>query len=361
MDGKNDESFAARKRKTASASVVISYEVVETDEQIEPALKKLSELGEGLPLVAVDLEGDKLNRKGKLAILSVATENDTFLFDIHKLGPGVFDKGLRDLLQDPGRQKLMFDCRQDSDCLWHQYQVKLTNVLDLQLMEVICRGDASTHQRLNLRPNKGVIRDVPRVLSFKKCLENFVKDEGLIKAKEEVQHLDGVWLSRPLHPSFLRYAAADVIGMLQFYQGMREEVEKMNAMEQLRDVSNRYVDFYRLRGDRSYDIYEGNPFLPWRIFQCTYSKNVQCTGCKRVFPSADFTKTQKLAGEQKCPVCRKVKNVEDIRKNREDNLSRVYDHDYYYSSDNDYCDYDYFFSSDNDDCDYDYYHMYSSD
>ncbi|XP_033645073.1 piRNA biogenesis protein EXD1-like isoform X2 [Asterias rubens] len=324
LGGKKDESSATKKLKIASTSEGLSYEVVDEEEQIEPALEKLRK---GLPLLAVDLEGEKLNRKGELAIVSVATENDTFLFDIKTLGSKVFDKGLMDLLQDPDRQKLMFDCRQDSDCLWHKYNVKLTNVLDLQLMEVIHRGDASTHQQLNLRTNKRVL-DVPRVLGFQKCLEDYVKDEDLIKAKKGLEsHSDGVWLTRPLRKSFLRYAAADVIGMLRLFKVLSETGNVLNL---LRDVSNRYVDFYRLKEDRSYDNYEGNPFLPWRIFQSYYSTEVKCVGCKRLFPSADFTTTQKREGVQKCPVCRKVKNVKDVQKSREYNWNREFECDEYY-------------------------------
>ena len=115
---------------------IYSYEIVEEDSQIELALEKLRERNEASPFLGVDCEGESLSRTGELVILSVATEHQTYLFNINKLGAGVFDKGLRDLLEDPKREKLMFDCRQDSDCLWHQFKVKLTNVLDLQLLEV---------------------------------------------------------------------------------------------------------------------------------------------------------------------------------------------------------------------------------
>ena len=114
--------------------------------EIQPALAKLRECNSPSNLLAVDCEGDNLSRKGKLSIVSVATENHAFLFDVKTLGARVFDEGLRDLLEDPSREKLMFDCRADSDCLWHQYQVKLVNVLDLQLMQVkFCIFSAMTN------------------------------------------------------------------------------------------------------------------------------------------------------------------------------------------------------------------------
>ena len=109
---------------------------MDSDAEIEPALAQLRERSATAPFLAVDCEGQTLSRRGKLSVVSVATESHTYLFDIKTLGAKVFDRGLRELLEDTSREKLMFDCRQDSDCLWHLFKVKLANVLDLQLLQV---------------------------------------------------------------------------------------------------------------------------------------------------------------------------------------------------------------------------------
>ena len=88
-------------------------------------------------LLAVDCEGDSLSRKGALTIITVATEEKFYIFDVLKRGHLVFSSGLGEILEDKHCEKLTFDCRQDSDALWHQFKVKLSGVLDFQLLEVI--------------------------------------------------------------------------------------------------------------------------------------------------------------------------------------------------------------------------------
>jgi exonuclease 3'-5' domain-containing protein 1 len=61
------------------------------------------------------------------------------LFDVLALGGaatfGTVELGtpLRALLESPDVIKVTFDCRADSDALFHQFQVRLTGVLDLQV------------------------------------------------------------------------------------------------------------------------------------------------------------------------------------------------------------------------------------
>ncbi len=141
-------------------------------------------------------------------------------------------------------------------------------------MQVIYRDHASTHKRLHLPRAKSETIDV--VHNFQHCLETYVKDRVLIKARKEVKHKAGLWLTRPLGKSYLRYAAADVKGILQLYQELRENVEKKNAIEQLLDYSNRYVDFYRSQKRRIYDDEERKPILPSLSgFQCTDNEEVK--------------------------------------------------------------------------------------
>ena len=71
-----------------------------------------------------------------------------------KLGQVIFSSELGEILEDKSRKKLMFDCRQDSDALWHQFEVKLSEVLDLQLLEVIFRRENSPPPRLRSFPSR---------------------------------------------------------------------------------------------------------------------------------------------------------------------------------------------------------------
>ena len=100
----------------------------------------------GAELVAFDTEGVDLSREGPLTIITLKRVQmdaptraaPAFVIDVQDIG-GVRALGpgsrLRRLLESSMVTKLTFDCRTDSDALWHQFGVSLTNVLDLQVLE----------------------------------------------------------------------------------------------------------------------------------------------------------------------------------------------------------------------------------
>ena len=109
-----------------------NYKLVDDEPGLHDAIFELKrKIEDRNTLIAVDCEGDSLSRKGRLTIITVATEEKVFIFDVLKLGQLVFSSGLGEILEDKSREKLMFDCRQDSNALWHQFNIKLTGVLDL--------------------------------------------------------------------------------------------------------------------------------------------------------------------------------------------------------------------------------------
>uniref|UniRef100_A0A7M5UW67 3'-5' exonuclease domain-containing protein n=1 Tax=Clytia hemisphaerica TaxID=252671 RepID=A0A7M5UW67_9CNID len=69
----------------------------------------------------------------------MADEDTIFLIDVLVLGNNAFAYGLKEILESTEVVKLMFDCRRDSDTLWQEFGVRLTNVLDMQLFEYMVR------------------------------------------------------------------------------------------------------------------------------------------------------------------------------------------------------------------------------
>ena len=113
-------------------------QMVDNELALSDAISELNKYTQGNNnLLAVDCEGVSLSRKGELTILSIATKEKVYIFNVFKVGKAIFSGGLKEILEDSTRQKLSFDCRQDSDALWHQFNVKLAGVLDLQLLEVM--------------------------------------------------------------------------------------------------------------------------------------------------------------------------------------------------------------------------------
>ena len=117
----------------------------DTHAKVANALAQLSCLNE----ITCDCEGVDLSRTGPVTLLQLSGTHPTpsgclpqvFLFDVLALGPTIFDidptegngHTLKGLLEHPSYLKITFDCRSDSDALYHQFGVVLRNVLDVQV------------------------------------------------------------------------------------------------------------------------------------------------------------------------------------------------------------------------------------
>ena len=319
------------------------YRLVDSDTGLQDAISEIKQkIAERIALLAVDCEGNSLSREGALTIITVATEEKVYIFDVQKLGQATFSSGLGEILEDESRKKLMFDCRQDSDALWHQFKVKLSGVLDLQLLEVIYRREnpsASTTKtpQSSFKNKRGGRRnrrsqrtdEVEKIYGFGRCLELYLQDENLVKIKDKGRELleedDELWTKRPLTDELIQYCVVDTMAMFRLYNKMKD----VNGGEQarLRVASDKYVDLYRGKTERSFDEYETNAYLPLDIIPDKGTlgflvANTVCTRCHRRFPHEEFSITQLRNGEQKCRVCKEIKRLEDVQQNREDNWER---------------------------------------
>ena len=318
-------------------AVDYDYRLVVDETVLQDAISELKgKIAERNALLAVDCEGDSLSRKGALTIITVATEEKVYIFDVLKLGQLVFTSGLGEILEDKSHEKLTFDCRQDSDALWHQFKVKLSGVLDLQLLEVIYRRENSTSStvdtpRFSTTNTRGGGRnrrsqrtdEIEKIYGFGRCIELYLQDETLVKIKEKGKELlkkdKEVWKKRPLTDDLIQYCAVDTMAMFRLYNKMKD----VNGGEEarLRVASEKYVDLYRGKTERSFDDYETNAYLPLDIIPDIGTLNfpavnTECTRCHRRFPREEFSITQLRNGEQKCRVCKEIKRLEDVQLNR---------------------------------------------
>lgn len=302
----------------------------------------ISELKQNNSLLAVDCEGVSLSRKGELTILSIATREKAYIFDVFKIGKAIFSSGLREILEDNSQEKLMFDCRQDSDALWHQFNVKLTGVFDLQLLEIMYRrensGSASKPSSTKYKRRKQKTDEVENINGYRRCLELYVEDKNFIKVKDEGNtrfSRDGnIWKKRPLPETLIQYCFVDTMGMFRLYDKMKD-ILSGGERSRLRVASEKYVDFYRSRNERSYDDYETNAFLPLDIIPEKGTlgfprADTTCTRCTRKFPREEFSANQLGKGEQKCRVCKEVKRRDDVQTNRQDNWQREFEREQNY-------------------------------
>jgi ribonuclease D len=206
----------------------------EDGEALESALNFISRSS----TISVDCEGVKLERSGELCLIQIATTFHVFLFDVASLGPVLFDKGLRSILQSPSIVKVFYDCRGDSDILYHQYGVELRGVLDVALTEVFYRW------------TNGL--GTPRYLKgYKKSVETYlqVTNPNFYALKEKVSALmtssgAACWRERPLPKDMLEYAAYDVKYMRDLHLKLIANMGKRD-LQTLYSASNKFISMKR--------------------------------------------------------------------------------------------------------------------
>ncbi len=156
-----------------------SYQIVDNQSDLGRLLAKLEQRA----LFAFDCESVKLNREHKVSLMNICLEDGSiFLVDIQALG-GI-DARLKRVLEDKNITKVMFDCRSDTDCLYHQHNVKLQGIEDMQIMHFLIA---------NKYPNPG-----RRLAGFLSVLGRYLGQ----KAKESLAAVKGEdysgWGVRPV-------------------------------------------------------------------------------------------------------------------------------------------------------------------
>jgi len=181
------------------------YRFIETEEDCCEAVRKLS----AATIMALDLEGIKLSRTGSICLLQVYDGQTVYLFDVWTLKFLTFSSGLATILENNKVAKLMFDCRQDSDSLYHQFGVKLEGVIDLQVLEVVYR-----YHRVGQPPRfvYGLGRAIEEV--------NIVMPLRYKEQRESAKQLfssESTWKERPLHGDIVTYCKEDIKAIYRLY------------------------------------------------------------------------------------------------------------------------------------------------
>ncbi|KAF1817815.1 uncharacterized protein K489DRAFT_328746 [Dissoconium aciculare CBS 342.82] len=159
------------------------------------------------PDLFFDLEGINLGRSGTISICTiyVRSRDTAFLVDVEALGGSAFDTkhpngwSLRSVFECPNIAKAVFDIRNDSDALYSLFQISVSDIEDIQLMELGARKGSKKY-----------------VASLKKCVQQECPDDVHVawtQTKDTVTSLfDAVqgggyeiFSKRPLEPHVLEY------------------------------------------------------------------------------------------------------------------------------------------------------------
>ena len=225
------------------------------------------------PSIAVDLEGDNLGRCGKISLVQIACDANTYILDAVTLG-GALENEMRDLFTDRDIKKLMFDCRADCDAMYHLWGVRtFNNIGDLQLLEVMTRDEPAGGDTFT------------KVLSLKACMKKLLGvDTGTqdVVSKKMASEGSAFWMKRPLSEELLAYAAEDV-DLLHMLEAKLLHRPKGCARDTYRAASERYartkVDV--TRAALLDNCYFNHNMLPLHIIEPAGFMHRKCRGCTR--------------------------------------------------------------------------------
>ena len=287
--------------------------------QVLPSLKCQDAL-------AFDCEGVKLGRGGKITLVQIGAKNDTvYLFDVLKLGKDLFSVGMKEILESPNIYKYMYDCKRDSESLYHEFGVKLTNVLDMQLFEFIVRPTAGKPIGSSTKPEH---YKAPRVRGLSGTIKTYVKPNQIRKvgfedlnkfknAGNDVMNLEpAIWRYRPISRGMERYAALD-IEMIWIISDTLQTYHPLQAitLERLKFASDVYTKMRREADKKLDDIYIQHPVLVSFVIPDINKKNrlipfptakTPCDGCRRFF-------IRSFVQFSLCKDCQEIKRVHEYR------------------------------------------------
>lgn len=278
----------------------------------------------GFP-IAVDCEGKDLSRFGQLCLLQIATKQECFTIDVLHLGAPVVAAVFKGVLEDATVQKIMFDCRRDSDALFHQLGIRLHGVCDLQVKEIMGRQeDSDAHRKSliylgkNVDREPHVYRNIFQLHGLKQCLADFelVDAAGLEQKKsvsKKFREDADFWLRRPLPADALFYAEQDVLCLFS----LDHRLPAVPA-DDLKVASESYAAYFR-DGEIAEDRFVEHGYLPLGIIPGMPplpSGTVQtCSGCLRSLPECIVQ--HKLKGSKKVKYCTLCYVIGIMQQNRE--------------------------------------------
>nr|XP_046269790.1 piRNA biogenesis protein EXD1 isoform X2 [Scatophagus argus] len=158
-------------------------------------------------VIGLGAEGIGVFKHGRLCWLPIATKNKVYIFDILLLGARAFKNGLSMILENKQILKVIHDCRAIAGCLIAQFGVKLTNVFDTQVADVMCFYSETG----GFLPNRVSTLQEVVSLHLKVPSSQLVSLQMKSQLTEEEREM---WQKRPCPVPLLKVMALSVIHLL---------------------------------------------------------------------------------------------------------------------------------------------------
>jgi exonuclease 3'-5' domain-containing protein 1 len=150
--------------------------------------------------VAFDCEGIDLSRAGSVELVSLCFEGsstEVFLVDLNEKTGKRHEhmQALKKLLECETVEKVIHDCRMDCDALYHLRGIAVKNVHDTSCFHTVITGMED--------------KNLNDVLSYNDIQQNLTRDKDVYKRNP------AFWATRPLLPTMILWASADVDELLR--------------------------------------------------------------------------------------------------------------------------------------------------
>lgn len=203
-------------------------ELINTSVLLKAFLDGLNDIEGEPPSLYVDLEGNNLSRDGTLSLVTILVEpqEKVYLIDVTTLGKDAFDdtgsdgRCLRNILESSEIIKVFFDIRNDSDALYSLYDVHVSGIWDLQLMELASRG----FQKKCVNGLAKCIEKDSRIGYGEKAEWRRVKEKGRNLFDPDRGGSYAVFDQRPLSSEVENYCTQDVALMPHLCEIYREKL-----------------------------------------------------------------------------------------------------------------------------------------
>lgn len=337
---------------------MLSYTLCDTWTSVEVASRALSKVD----TIFLDCEGGNLGAEhGSLCILSLGAivpnisgqeEFSIFLIDAFSFGVHV-SEALEPIFSLLSRQSsvVVFDGRMDASELYHGHGVRLTDVVDLQVVDIMSREkrqetlDQQLERLLPVLPRWELTQNREQYLTVHKLngLDGALREHGIMASKKcrefvtfviarsshawiEIDH--DRWQDRPLAVQYLEYAAEDVQKIYLLYQNL---VTSGYVDSQAKTLSLQYISQHYGRRPREGNPYAQHGILPLAIFLDDIPPNaIRCEGCERSLPPKCFDsrhhtkgRRKKKNGRKMCYVCKTIDKREMYRLKRSKRQQRT--------------------------------------
>lgn len=285
------------------------------------SVTKSSSLEDKSP-VYLDCEGRDLGRiSGKLGLVQLSIEDKIYLVDVIAFPENIAT--LKDILENPVLEKVVWDGRMDYSELWHGHGISVNPVLDLQLVRIyrVCDGRAGGSGFIKLEAMSRVFENIDYRLRQESGIDvsKLTRVHEQVKAKHKRDETE-FWIERPLSRDLQDYASFDIMQLKVLYKAYRGEIAKRPHIAQ---ESKRYVEMFKEDRPVKGGTYTEHGLLPQEILERSEGVKVRndklgtrnCDGCGRDLHQDSFLQSFAVRSSTRlCHTCRERKRFISYRR-----------------------------------------------